>query len=147
MNILWKWAHALINRDGGGLQKIGRFLDILEHILFANSISAKASIGEGTYFYHRGIGCVVHPKCIIGEKCTIFQHVTLGSKWSGGINEGGAPVVGNHVMIGAGACVLANVTIGDDAVIGANAVVTHDVPPNVVVAGNPSRIIKEKSNE
>lgn len=35
---------------------------------------------------------VVHPKCIIGEKCTIFQHVTLGSKWSGGINEGGAPV-------------------------------------------------------
>lgn len=40
-----------------------------------------------------------------------------------------------------------NVTIGDDAVIGANAVVTHDVPPNVVVAGNPSRIIKEKSNE
>ena len=83
MNILWKWAHALINRDGGVLQKIGRFLDILEHILFANSISAKASIGAGTYFYHRGLGCVVHPKCIIGEKCTIFQHVTLGSKWSG----------------------------------------------------------------
>lgn len=51
-------------------------------------------------------------------------------------------------MIGAGACVLGNVTIGDNAVvIGANAVVTHDVPPNVVVAGNPSRIIKEKSNE
>lgn len=49
MNILWKWAHALINRDGGVLQKIGRFLDILEHILFANSISAKASIGAGTY--------------------------------------------------------------------------------------------------
>ena len=63
------------------------------------------------------------------------------------INEGGAPVIGNHVMIGAGACVLGNVTIGDNAVIGANAVVTHDVPPNVVVAGNPSRIIKEKSNE
>lgn len=147
MNILWKWAHALINRDGGVLQKIGRFLDILEHILFANSISAKASIGAGTYFYHRGLDCVVHPKCIIGEKCTIFQHVTLGSKWSGGINEGGAPVIGNHVMIGAGACVLGNVTIGDNAVIGANAVVTHDVPSNVVVAGNPSRIIKEKSNE
>ena len=98
MNILWKWAHTLINR-GGIAEKIGRIIDVLEHILFANSISAKAAIGAGTYFYHRGLGCVVHPKCIIGEKCTIFQHVTLGSKWSGGINEGGAPVIGNHVMI------------------------------------------------
>ena len=35
-------------------------------------------------------------------------------------------------------------TIGDNAVIGANAVVTHDVPPNDFVVGNPSRIIKEK---
>lgn len=146
MNILWKWAHTLLSR-GGVLQRMGRALDILEHILFANSFSAKASIGVGTYFYHRGLGCVVHPKCMIGENCTIFQHVTLGSKWSGGINDGGAPVVGNHVMIGAGACILGNITIGDNTVIGANAVVTHNIPPNVVVAGNPARIIKEKSNE
>lgn len=41
----------------------------------------------------------------------------------------------------------AHVTIGDNAIIGANAVVTHDVPQNVVVAGNPSRIIKEKAYE
>lgn len=84
---------------------------------------------------------------MIGENCTIFQHVTLGSKWSGGINDGGAPIVGNHVMIGSGACILGNITIGDNTIIGANAVVTHNVPPNVVVAGNPARIIKEKSNE
>lgn len=50
-------------------------------------------------------------------------------------------------MIGAGACILGNITIGDNTVIGANAVVTHNIPPNVVVAGNPARIIKEKSNE
>lgn len=49
MNILWKWAHTLINR-GGIAEKIGRIIDVLEHILFANSISAKASIGAGTYF-------------------------------------------------------------------------------------------------
>lgn len=41
MNILWEWAHTLINR-GGYCGKIGRIIDVLEHILFANSISAKA---------------------------------------------------------------------------------------------------------
>ena len=57
MNILWKWAHTLLSR-GGVLQRMGRALDFLEHILFANSISAKASIGVGTYFYHRGLDTV-----------------------------------------------------------------------------------------
>lgn len=147
MNIMWKIAHTLINR-GGVLKKIGRLVDVLEHVLLANSISASASIGAGTYFYHRGLGCVIHPKSIIGENCTIFQHVTLGSKWSGGINDGGAPVVGNHVMIGAGACILGNVIIGDNVVVGANTVVTHDIPSNAVVVGNPAIIInREKTNE
>lgn len=66
----------------------GRVLELLEHFIFCNSISAKAKIGAGTYFYHRGLGCVVHPKTEIGSKCTIFQHVTIGSKWSDGICEG-----------------------------------------------------------
>lgn len=71
MNILWKWAHTLINR-GGIAEKIGRIIDVLEHILFANSISAKASIGAGTYFYHRGLGCVVHPLIIVSTSAALW---------------------------------------------------------------------------
>lgn len=51
--------------------------------------------------------------------------------------------IGNNVWIGTSAIVLQGVTIGDNAVVGAGSVVTHDVPPNTVVAGNPARIIKK----
>ena len=51
-------------------------------------------------------------------------------------------VVGRNVWIGAGATILQGVTIGDDAVVAAGAVVTGDVPPAVLVAGVPARIVK-----
>lgn len=51
-------------------------------------------------------------------------------------------VIGDNVWLGGGAIVLPGVTIGADSVVGAGAVVTRDVPPNVVVAGNPASIIR-----
>lgn len=59
-------------------------------------------------------------------------------------NEVTKPIkIGNHVWIGRRAMILKGVTIGDRAIIGANAVVTHDVPEDTVVAGNPARIVKK----
>ncbi|MDY7394135.1 sugar O-acetyltransferase [Aureibaculum sp. 2210JD6-5] len=54
--------------------------------------------------------------------------------------------IGNDVWIGGGAIVCPGVTIGNGAVIGAGAVVTKDVPDNVLVGGNPAKIIKEIEN-
>ena len=51
--------------------------------------------------------------------------------------------IGDNVWIGMGAMVLKGVTIGNNSVIGAGAVVVKDVPPNVVVVGNPSRVVKQ----
>ena len=51
-------------------------------------------------------------------------------------------VIGNNVWIGGGAIVLPGVTIGENSVIGAGAVVTRDVPANVVVVGNPARVVR-----
>src|SRR5690606_18825600 len=45
--------------------------------------------------------------------------------------------------IGSGATILANVTIGEEAIVGAGAVVTKDVPPRTIVAGNPARILRQ----
>lgn len=51
--------------------------------------------------------------------------------------------IGNNVWLGAGAVILPGVTVGDDTVIGAGSVVTRDIPPGVVAAGNPCRVMRE----
>lgn len=60
------------------------------------------------------------------------------------VGRQGNTVVGNDVWIGEGALVLSGITIGDGVVIGARAVVTKDVPPYTVVAGNPGRIVRKR---
>ena len=70
---------------------------------------------------------------------TIFQGVTIGS-----MRGKGVPVIGNNVVIAAGAKVIGDVRIGNNVFIGANAVVVKDVPDGAVVGGNPARIISMK---
>ena len=57
---------------------------------------------------------------------------------------GGQPRLGDDVTIGAGACVLGPITVGDRAVVAANAVVLEDVPADSLVAGIPARIIRTR---
>ena len=95
-------------------------------------------IGPGTRLGYGGMGVVIHSRARIGANCAIAQQVTVGGR-SG---SPGVPVIGDNVVIGAGAKVLGNITIGNGSVIGANAVVIHDVPPRCVAAGVPARIIK-----
>jgi len=59
----------------------------------------------------------------------------------------GPIVIGNDVWIGYRAIILSGVTIGDGAVVGAGSVVTKDVPPYTVVAGNPAREIKKRFDD
>jgi acetyltransferase-like isoleucine patch superfamily enzyme len=54
----------------------------------------------------------------------------------------GPVIIGNDVWIGAGAIILSGVTISDGAIVGAGSVVTHDIPPYAIVAGNPARLIR-----
>ena len=54
-------------------------------------------------------------------------------------------VVRRGALIGSGATILSNITIGENAIVGAGCVVTRDVPANVVVVGNPARVLKYTS--
>lgn len=72
----------------------------------------------------------------IGQNVYVNHLVTLGEK------NGKKPILGNNVQLHAGCIVIGNVTIGDNAIIGAGAVVTKDVPSNRVVVGNPARILE-----
>jgi acetyltransferase-like isoleucine patch superfamily enzyme len=56
-------------------------------------------------------------------------------------------IVKQGASIGSGATILSNITIGERAIVGAGAVVTHDVPPGMIVIGNPARILRAVSDE
>lgn len=66
----------------------------------------------------------------------------LGAEWPD--NSRGDTFVGNDVWIGREAMILPGINIGDGAIIGSRAVVTRDVPPFAIVAGNPARIVKQR---
>ena len=87
------------------------------------------------YIQH-GFSTIISAKSI-GEKCWINQQVTI--EYS---NLSDAPTIGNGVRITAGAKVFGDITIGDNSIIGANAVVFKDVPPNCTVVGVPAYIAR-----
>lgn len=108
------------------------------------------SIGPRTFINYDCVFLDVAP-IRIGADCQFAPRVQLltawhplevtprREKW-----EGGFPItVGDNVWFGAGAIVLPGISVGENSVIGAGAVVTRDVPANVVVVGNPARVIKD----
>lgn len=76
----------------------------------------------------------------IGSDCWINQQVTIGYTF-----DSEPPVIGNGVRISAGAKVLGQIEIGDNAIIGANAAVVKSVEENMIVGGVPAKIIGENS--
>jgi serine O-acetyltransferase len=94
-------------------------------------------IGGGLLMPHPQ-GIIVHSSARLGPNCLLFQQVTIGT---GGHSHPGAPTLGGHVDVGAGAKIIGGITIGDHAKIGANAVVLTDVPAGATAVGIPARII------
>ena len=101
-------------------------------------------LGRRVIIEHQG-AIVIHGNCFIGEDSVIRQGVTLGNRYLDRQFE--APKLGDRVNVGAGAKILGNVTIGNDANIGANAVVLSDIPPSKTAVGIPAKIIKFTSIE
>ena len=102
-------------------------------------ISGRSYLKSMIRFPHP-IGIIVGREVVIGENVTIYQNVTIGQ------NHDRFPTIGNNVIIYSGAKIIGDVKVGNNVVIGANAVVTHDIPDNCIVAGVPARIIKRIDN-
>ena len=135
--VLYRIAHYLWDMKvpffPRGISQLGRFLTGIE-------IHPGAAIGKGLFIDH-GTGVVIGETSVIGNDVTLFQGVTLGG--TGKETGKRHPTLGNSIVIGAGAKILGNITIGDNSYIGANAVVVKDVPPNSTVVGVPGRITKQ----
>lgn len=118
-----------------------RLIMTLARWLTGIEIHPAATIGRGLFIDH-GMSVVIGATAVIGENVTIFQGVTLGGT---GKEKGKRhPTIGNNVVIGAGAKVLGNITVGRDSMIGANAVVIRDVPEHSTVVGVPGRVTRTK---
>lgn len=118
-----------------------RYISFITRILTGIDIHPGAKIGD-RFFIDHGEGVVIGETTIIGDDVLIYQQVTLGGT---GKDLGKRhPTVGNSVIIGAGAKVLGNITIGDNSRIGAGSVVIDDVPEHATVVGIPGKIVIQK---
>ncbi|MBQ6583248.1 MAG: 2,3,4,5-tetrahydropyridine-2,6-dicarboxylate N-acetyltransferase [Mogibacterium sp.] len=108
-------------------------------IMMGAVINIGAVVGEGTMI---DMNAVLGGRATVGKNC----HVGAGAVLAGVVEPASAtPVIlEDGVLIGANAVVLEGVHIGKGAVVAAGAIVTRDVPDNMVVAGCPAKIIKEK---
>jgi virginiamycin A acetyltransferase len=108
---------------------IGRFCAIAVGTTFIMSNSNHAMDGFSTY-----------PFFIFEEPLDLEKHVKS-------LPQKGDTVVGNDVWFGTNSVIMPGITIGDGAIIGAYAVVTKDVAPYEIVAGNPARLIRKRFSE
>ena len=135
--VLWhKLSHGLWLR---GFRLPARFASHLGRMLTGIEIHPAARIGRRLIIDH-GMGVVIGETAEIGDDVYLYHQVTLG----GTSSERGKrhPTVGNGVIVGAGAKILGNIVIGDNARVGANAVVVQAVAPNETVVGIPARPVE-----
>lgn len=98
------------------------------------------TIGYGLKISHiKGGGCVIVSEKV-GNYFSIRQYTTVGKG-----NGDACPRIGNNVTLGANVTIIGGITIGDNSIIGAGAVVVKDIPANSIVVGNPGKVIGERA--
>jgi serine O-acetyltransferase len=131
---LMQWAvHRRLTLLGFAFNKL--------NVVFNNCI-----VGRGAHFGPRFVlihatGVVINGDVRGGSDVRVEHQVTIGSE------RRRAPVLGDHVFIGAGAKIIGGVRVGSHVRIGANAVVVHDVPAHCTVVGVPARIVRRRQPE
>ena len=128
----WLWK--------AGRKDIAYFVQMRCSEIFGVDIHPAARIGKGIMIDHAH-SIVVGETAVIGDNVSMLHSVTLGG--TGKEDDDRHPKIGNGVLIGAGAKVLGNITIGHCSRIAAGSVVLENVPPMKTVAGIPAKIVGE----
>lgn len=126
----WLWNQGLFF-PARWLSQVARFLTGIE-------IHPGAKIGRRLFIDH-GMGVVIGETTIVGDDVTLYQGVTLGG--TGKEHGKRHPTVEDGVVVGGGAKILGNITVGKNCRIGAGSVVLRNVPDNSTVVGVPGHII------
>ena len=126
----WLWNH--------GLGLAARWLSQFARFLTGIEIHPGAKIGRRLFIDH-GMGVVIGETTTVGDDVTLYQGVTLGG--TGKEHGKRHPTIEDGVVVGGGAKILGNITIGKNCRIGAGSVVLRNVPDNSTVVGVPAHII------
>lgn len=136
----YRVAHRLYR---SGFKVFARILMGFSQFITHIDIHPACKIGRRVFIDH-GIGVVIGETSEIGDDVTIYQGVSLGGVSLSKTKR--HPTLKNGVIVGAGAKVLGNITIGENAKIGANSVVIKDVPADSTAVGIPARVL-DKARE
>ncbi|MBZ0130147.1 MAG: serine O-acetyltransferase [Rhodobacteraceae bacterium] len=128
----WLWTH--------GREELAYFIQMRVSEVYGIDIHPGARIGQGIMIDHAH-SIVIGETAVVGDNVSMLHSVTLGGT---GKEDGDRhPKIENGVLIGAGAKVLGNITVGYCTRIAAGSVVLQDIPPCKTVAGVPARIVGE----
>src|SRR6202795_501661 len=126
----WLWNHNFF--------LLARWLSQVARLLTGIEIHPGAQIGRRLFIDH-GLGVVIGETSIVGDDVTLYQGVTLGGT---GKDQGKRhPTIEDRVVVGSGAKILGNITVGKNCRIGAGSVVLRNVPEDSTVVGVPGHII------
>ncbi|MDQ2178541.1 acetyltransferase [Marinifilum sp. D714] len=114
----------------------------------SSAISSRAEVEEGTVVFHNAViqsgskigkHCIINTRASIDHDCEIgdYVHISPGSILCGNVT------VGEGTWVGAGSTIIQGVTIGKNVMVGAGSVIRKNVPDNVLVVGNPARILRK----
>src|SRR6266700_2810915 len=126
----WFWNHRFFF--------LARWFSQVARLLTGIEIHPGAKIGRRLFIDH-GMGVVIGETTIVGDDVTLYQGVTLGG--TGKEHGKRHPTVEDQVVVGGGAKILGNITVGKNSRIGAGSVVLRNVPDNSTVVGVPGHII------
>ena len=142
--LIYRFQHLAYHNNLG---LIAKALNILNVIFFKVEIGSKAKIDGGLVLGHCN-GIIINNNTIIGKNCVFYQHNTVAIGPRSGMNPlSDRVIMGNNVIVGAGARIIGNISVGDNCIIGMNAVVTKNIPDFSVVAGVPIKVIKRCSEK
>ncbi len=128
----------------GDETKIGAFVEIQRNA----SVGSRCKISSHTFICE---GVTIEDHVFVGHNVTFINDIFPRATTASGELQTATDwrvertLVKKGASIGSGVTILANVTIGERAIVGAGSVVTRDVPPDTIVAGNPARILRHNT--
>ncbi|EAK7782595.1 serine O-acetyltransferase [Campylobacter coli] len=135
----YRFAHFFYTKN---FKRTARIISGISQFLTGVDLHPGATLGRRIFIDHAN-GVVIGQTAVIEDDVLIYQGVTLGgTSLEKGIKR--HPTIKKGVIIGSGAKVLGNITIGENAKIGSNAVVVKDVGANLTAVGIPAYIVEER---